>query len=173
MRREGFCAGFQYGLAVRANAFQCNMIRQETNCFPNVSRYSKKMAEEEIAEAGRRDKNQYIDNPYIMGGAQAQFDPHTGLKKAIQPQKGGHKPAPRGSNTQGRQKSQLEPYSQGGSGNSEEDQYRPQNGNNTTRHSKGPQRPREQDNRTQDQVKGYKTQQGAPQGDLRLQGKPT
>ncbi|KAI7963895.1 hypothetical protein MJO29_004322 [Puccinia striiformis f. sp. tritici] len=81
MRREGFCAGFRYNLAVRANAFQCDFVKNETTLFPDISKYREDIAEETLAEARRNGEIGYLDNPYINGGEKEHFDPHTGAKK--------------------------------------------------------------------------------------------
>ncbi|POV94223.1 hypothetical protein PSHT_16348 [Puccinia striiformis] len=83
MRREGFCAGFRYDLAVRANAFQCDFVRNETSLFPDVSKFREDIAEETLAEAKRYGETGYIDNPYISGGKKENFDPHTGKEKNL------------------------------------------------------------------------------------------
>ncbi|POW07873.1 hypothetical protein PSTT_07950 [Puccinia striiformis] len=81
MRREGFCAGFGYDLAVRVNAFQCDFIKNKTSLFPDVAKYREDIAEETLAEARRNGEISYLDNPYISGGKKEHFDPHTGKEK--------------------------------------------------------------------------------------------
>ncbi|KAI9622488.1 hypothetical protein H4Q26_015169 [Puccinia striiformis f. sp. tritici PST-130] len=78
MRREGFCASFRYDLAVRANTFQCDFVRNKTTLFPDVSKYREDIAEETLAKARRFGEIGLIDNPYISGGKKEHYDPHTG-----------------------------------------------------------------------------------------------
>ncbi|KAI9619857.1 hypothetical protein KEM48_008471 [Puccinia striiformis f. sp. tritici PST-130] len=83
MRRKGFCTGFRYDLAVRANAFQCDFVRNETTLFPDVSKYREDIAEETLAEARRFGEIGLSDNPYINGGKKEHYDPHTGKEKTL------------------------------------------------------------------------------------------
>ncbi|POW16688.1 hypothetical protein PSTT_01082 [Puccinia striiformis] len=88
MRCEGFCAGFRYDLAVRANAFQCDFVRNETALFPDVSKHREDIVEETLAGAKRYGEVGYINNPYINGGKKENFDPHTGKEKTMYDKEG-------------------------------------------------------------------------------------
>ncbi|PLW21617.1 hypothetical protein PCASD_18387 [Puccinia coronata f. sp. avenae] len=183
MRREGFCAGFRYDLAIRANAFQCNMIRQDKNVFPDISTYRKKLGEEEKAMALEQDKKKYIDNPYIAGGAREQYNPYTSLEQpAAQQKKSTQENKSKGNgNQQGRSRGRWEPYHQNGGGYQDSDQSRSQGGNESPRYqdymrdkrNDGSQRQQEPEDKPRDRVQGYKAQQGAPRENQRNQGKPT
>ncbi|PLW41205.1 hypothetical protein PCASD_10148 [Puccinia coronata f. sp. avenae] len=81
MRREGFCSGLRYDLAVRANVFQCDMVRSKTLCFPNVSLPRPEIQFETSAEAKQNKESSYIDNPYLPGGKKENFNSYTGAEK--------------------------------------------------------------------------------------------
>jgi hypothetical protein len=182
MRREGFCAGFRYNLAIRANAFQCKMIRQDTNVFPDISTYRKKLGEEEKAMVLEQDKKKYIDNLYMARGAREQYNPYTGLEQpAAQQKKSTQENKSKGNgNQQGRSRGRWEPYHQNGGGYQDNDQSRSRGRNESPRYrdyrdkgNDGSQRQREPEDKPRDRVRGYKAQQGAPRENQRNQGKPT
>ncbi|KAI7945694.1 hypothetical protein MJO29_012082 [Puccinia striiformis f. sp. tritici] len=98
MRREGFCAGFRYDLAVRANDFQCEFVRGDTTIFPDVSKYREDIALKTLAEARQNEEIGFIDNPYIPGGRKDNFNPHTGIEKTHYGRDEHGDTRPRGSN---------------------------------------------------------------------------
>jgi hypothetical protein len=87
------------------------MIRQETLCFPDISKWRNKLKLEEVSEAQQRDKVKFIDNPYIAGRQKEHLDPHTGLEKPSQQKKANSNGKLKGQNFQGKQGcGQWEPY---------------------------------------------------------------
>jgi hypothetical protein len=64
MRCKGFCVGFCYNLVVRANTFQCDMIRGKMLVFADVSKYWEEIAYKMLAEAQGNNKIGHINNPY-------------------------------------------------------------------------------------------------------------
>ncbi|PLW43245.1 hypothetical protein PCASD_07023 [Puccinia coronata f. sp. avenae] len=82
MRREGFCSGFRYNLAVRMNAFQCEMVARDGKVkFPDVRIERTNLARQAFSEAQLRGKLKLPDNPYIPGGSKEDLDPYTGQGK--------------------------------------------------------------------------------------------
>jgi hypothetical protein len=135
MRREGFCSGFRYDLAVRANAFQCDLYKSDTLIFADVSEDRPEIATETSAEAKRYEETSFIDNPYLPGGKKENFNPYTGLEKtAPHSGKALQESKARGANFQGKQaRGRFEPYNNGGQrkddtyrrrGNTEGSRYR-------------------------------------------------
>jgi hypothetical protein len=123
MRREGFCSGFRYNLAVCVNAFQCNLFKSDTLIFGDVSRDRPEIAMETSAKAKRYEETSYIDNPYLPGGKRENYNPYTGLEKtSAGAGKAAQESKARGANFQGIQgKGRWEPYNAGGQ--REEDSY--------------------------------------------------
>ncbi|POW17057.1 hypothetical protein PSTT_00869 [Puccinia striiformis] len=88
MMSDGFCVGFRYDLRVRANAFQCDFVRNEITIFP-MCRSLERIC---TRSAGRSEEERgtgYINNPYISGGKKENYDPHTGLEKSTYGRNGG------------------------------------------------------------------------------------
>jgi hypothetical protein len=118
MRREGFCSGLRYKLAVRANAFQCDMVCSKTLCFPDVLLPCPEIQFETSAEAKQNNKSSYIDYPYLPGGKKENFNTYTGVEKTNTQNKNNNnnrtnKNKPRGTGQQNNKQgqNQWEPYS--------------------------------------------------------------
>ncbi|PLW16649.1 hypothetical protein PCASD_14551 [Puccinia coronata f. sp. avenae] len=182
MRRRGFCAGFRYDLAVRANAFQCDMIRRDASVFPDVSKWRDEIKVDVISETQQRGEVQYIDNPYIVGGPKEFFDPHTGIEKPAQAKKTNSDTRPKGQNPPGRGgRGRWESYPQGGG----RDEDRQRGGGDGTRYRDyrddqrdhrdnrdGQRGLQDHSDKPTNRVRGYKAQQGASKEIQRGQGKP-
>ncbi|PLW47634.1 hypothetical protein PCASD_04062 [Puccinia coronata f. sp. avenae] len=87
MQRDGFCAGFRYDLAVRTNAFQCDTFSDGKIVFPNISLHRPTIKQQTYSEARAKDELCFLDNPYVPGGQQEEYDPHTGCLKTNQSKK--------------------------------------------------------------------------------------
>ncbi|PLW51044.1 hypothetical protein PCASD_02395 [Puccinia coronata f. sp. avenae] len=101
MRVAGFCAGFRYNLAVRANAFQCKMLQDKTAIFPDISKYQKKVGTSTFAEAQARNELSFQDNPYALGGPREHINPFSGEEKPNAQKKQGNKNNQKGNGNQG------------------------------------------------------------------------
>ncbi|PLW50507.1 hypothetical protein PCASD_01453 [Puccinia coronata f. sp. avenae] len=82
MLTSGFCMGFRYDLAVRANAFQCNNFHDGKLVFPDISKLHKDMENQATNDAKAFNKIGLQENPYIAGGKRSDIDPWTGQPKA-------------------------------------------------------------------------------------------
>ncbi|PLW44084.1 hypothetical protein PCASD_04893 [Puccinia coronata f. sp. avenae] len=120
---EWFRIHKEYNLAVRVNAFQCNLFKSDTLIFGDVSRDRPEIAMETSAKAKQYEETSYIDNPYLPGGKRENYNPYTGLEKtSAGAGKAAQESKARGANFQGIQgKGQWEPYNAGGQ--REEDSY--------------------------------------------------
>ncbi|PLW19654.1 hypothetical protein PCANC_08958 [Puccinia coronata f. sp. avenae] len=87
MQRDGFCAGFRYDLAVRTNAFQCDTFSDGKIVFPNISLHRPTIKQQTYSEARANDELCFLDNPYVPGGQQEEYNPHTGCLKTNQSKK--------------------------------------------------------------------------------------
>ncbi|POW19431.1 hypothetical protein PSHT_04707 [Puccinia striiformis] len=164
MRSGGFCAGFRYDLRVRANAFQCDFVRNEITIFPDVSQFREDIAREALAEVRRNEETGYIDNPYISGGKKENYDPHTGLEKSTYGRNGGEERGRNGSRPQQRStthryrsehnepRGYREDYKAVGRSRREEQPYGGKRGYEG--------RERGYEERPSDRAKGYKPHQG-------------
>jgi hypothetical protein len=81
MRQDGFCTGFCYNLAVRTNTFQCNTYRDGKLVFPDISLPQPNIEQQAYSKAQARDKLHSLDNPYVVGGAREEYNPHTSQLK--------------------------------------------------------------------------------------------
>ncbi|PLW52395.1 hypothetical protein PCASD_00005 [Puccinia coronata f. sp. avenae] len=171
-RREGFCSGFRYDLAVQANVFQCDLYKSNTLIFADVLEDRPEIATETSAEAKRKKEN---------------FNPYTGLEKtAPHLGKAAQESKARGANFQGKQAGgRFEPYSNGGQrkddtyrgrGNTKGSRYcdprgdsRDDRDNRERRNESNREPSRQRDNR--DWVKGYKSQAGSQRENPRNQNK--
>ncbi|KNF05162.1 hypothetical protein PSTG_01789 [Puccinia striiformis f. sp. tritici PST-78] len=99
---QSFIAALRDDLRVRANAFQCDFVRNEIAIFPNVSQFREDIAREALAEVRRNEETGYIDNPYISGGKKENYDPHTGLEKSTYGRNGGEERGRNGNRPQQR-----------------------------------------------------------------------
>jgi hypothetical protein len=68
MISDGFCTGFWYDLAVRANSFQCDTVHKGELVFPDISKLHEQMYHSAAVDAKSFDKLNFQDNPYVVGG---------------------------------------------------------------------------------------------------------
>ncbi|OAV88358.1 hypothetical protein PTTG_08126 [Puccinia triticina 1-1 BBBD Race 1] len=80
IRKDRFMVALRYDIRIRAKAFAHQVVRDGVSSFLDISIFRQDVYNTAYGEARRFDKLLFRDsNPYAVGGARFNWDPHTGL----------------------------------------------------------------------------------------------